>query len=121
MSKDSKYYSVYNNMYSMYAHYFEFGGLRGDFDTSYRICVVKVLSLLDFSKSITMEEVMLLLIKEMEIEYIKYINSLPFEVAVVFEMKNCGFTLNEISNFLDIDKNTISKFMKFAKNRLCLN
>lgn len=61
------------------------------------------------------------ILEELEIEYIKYINSLPFEVAIVVEMKNCGFSSTEISKFLNIDKSTISKFMQFAKNRICLN
>ncbi len=62
-----------------------------------------------------------LIIKEKEIEYIKFINSLPFEVAVVYEMKTNGFTTGEISNFLDMDKTTIAKSIQYARNRLCLN
>ena len=62
-----------------------------------------------------------LIIEEKEIEYIKFVNSLPFEVAVVFEMKNNGFTTSEISKFLDIDKTEVNKMAQYAKNRLCLN
>ena len=62
-----------------------------------------------------------LIIEEKEIEYIKFINSLPFEIAVVFEMKNNGFTTKEISKFLDIDKKKVFKYFQYAKNRLCLN
>ena len=62
-----------------------------------------------------------LITEEKEIEYIKFINSLPFEIAVVFEMKNNGFTVNEISKFLDISKQKVNKFIQYAKNRLCLN
>ena len=61
------------------------------------------------------------IIKEKEIEYIKFINKLPFEVAIVFEMKNDGFTTNEISKFLNIDNLTISKYIRYARSRLCLN
>jgi len=62
-----------------------------------------------------------LVIEEKEIEYVNFINSLPFEVAVIFEMKNQGFTSNEISKFLDINKKEINKSMQYARNRLCLS
>lgn len=62
-----------------------------------------------------------LILEEKEIEYIKFINSLPFEVAVIFEMKNNGFTTGEISKFLNIDKLTVTRSFQYARNRLCLN
>ncbi len=62
-----------------------------------------------------------LVIEEKEEKYIKFINSLPFEVAVIYEMKNNGFTTIEISNFLDIDKEKVTKSIQYARNRLCLN
>lgn len=62
-----------------------------------------------------------LVIEEKEEKYIRFINSLPFEVAVIYEMKNNGFTTIEISNFLDIDKEKVTKSIQYARNRLCLN
>ena len=62
-----------------------------------------------------------LIIEEKEIEYVNFINSLPFEVAVIYEMKKDGFTTNQISKFLNMDKETIFKSLQFAKNRICLN
>ena len=62
-----------------------------------------------------------LIIEEKEIEYIKFVNSLPFEVAVVFEMKNNGFTNYEISKFMNINNTEIGKYMQFARHKLCLN
>lgn len=62
-----------------------------------------------------------LIIEEQEIEYTKFINSLPFEVAIVYEMKINGFSNDEISKFLGIDKMSIRKSMQYVRNRLCLN
>lgn len=62
-----------------------------------------------------------LVIKEKEIAYINFINSLPFEIAVAYEMKVNGFTLNEISIFLDKDVSIIKNSIQYAKNRICLN
>lgn len=59
--------------------------------------------------------------KENEINYINFINSLPFEVAVVYEMRNEGFTTKEIAKFMNIDSKSVLKDIQFAKNRLCLN
>ena len=61
-----------------------------------------------------------LIIEENEIEYINFLNSLPFEVAVVFELRMNGFTYNEISNFLNMNKIDISKCINMAKQRLCV-
>ena len=64
-----------------------------------------------------------LILEEQEINYVKFLNSLPLEIAVVYEMKNGGCTNSEISKFLNLDNNTISKYFTYAKskNRLCLN
>lgn len=59
-----------------------------------------------------------LLIDQEEIEYTKFLNSLPFEVAVIYELKNTGFTLDEISMFLEIDKKTISRLLSTVKKRV---
>jgi len=62
-----------------------------------------------------------LILNELEIKYINFINSLPIEVAAVFEMKTDGFTNDEISKFLNISKAEISRNFSYAKRRLCLN
>lgn len=63
--------------------------------------------------------------RELEANYIKFINSLPFEVAIAFEMKNNGFTRKEIASLLEVTDNEITKFVSFArrkiKKQLCLN
>lgn len=56
-----------------------------------------------------------LIIEERQIEYINFINSLPFEVAVIYELKINGFNANDIARFLDIDKKVISKSLEIAK------
>lgn len=56
-----------------------------------------------------------LLLQEKENQYISFINSLPFEVAVAYELKNSGLTLDEISIFLELDKKSISKYLKLAR------
>ena len=59
--------------------------------------------------------------QEIEENYIKFIQSLPIEVAVAFEMRIDGFTNKQISKFLEIDDKTITRSIQFAKQRLCLN
>lgn len=56
-----------------------------------------------------------LIIDENQIEYIHFINSLPFEVALVYELRVNGFSLDQISEFARIDKRDISKYLRFAK------
>ncbi len=53
-----------------------------------------------------------------EITYINFLNSLPFEVAIVYEMRNSGCSYKEISLFLKIDRKTIIRDLNFAKNEL---
>ncbi|MBQ8891956.1 MAG: sigma-70 family RNA polymerase sigma factor [Bacilli bacterium] len=80
------------------------------------------ITLLDVIKDENVSEpIDYLLLEEKQIKYVKFINSLPLEVAVVFEMKNGGCTNSEISKFLHIDKSTVSRYASYAKNRLCLN
>lgn len=62
-----------------------------------------------------------LVLKELEDKYILFIQSLPIEVAVAFEMKNEGYSIKQISEFLKTDSNTIRKSIQFAKRRICLN
>ncbi len=59
--------------------------------------------------------------EEMKEKYYSFIHSLPFDVALVFEMKSEGFTNQEISKFLKIDQDSIRRSMQFARRRLCLN
>ena len=62
-----------------------------------------------------------LVIEEKELQYLEFINSLPFEVAVVYEMKNEGFTTEEIADLMNMDKPTIYRLFKYARNKMCLN
>jgi len=79
-------------------------------------------SLLDFIKDESViDPIDYLIIEEQENEYIKLLNSLPFEVAVVYEMKIKGFTTQEISELMNMDKSTIYSSYKYAKNKICLN
>lgn len=56
-----------------------------------------------------------LLIEERQNDYINFINSLPFEVAVIYELKVNGFSFDEIARFLEIDKKVITKSLEIAK------
>ena len=79
-------------------------------------------TLLDFIKDDkAIEPIEYLINKEQETEYIKFINSLPFEVAVAYEMKIQGFTNNEIAALMNMDKTTVYKSIKYARNKICLN
>lgn len=72
--------------------------------------------LIDFIKDDSIiEPLKLLEIEEEQIKYINFINSLPFEVALVVEMKNNGFSLMEISTFSKMDYNTIRRCLTKAK------
>jgi len=62
-----------------------------------------------------------LIIDEMQNKYSKIINELPIEVAVAYEMRICGFSVKEISNFLQTDARNIYYYFRCVKNRLCLN
>ena len=62
----------------------------------------------------------------MEIEYKKIINSLPLEVALVYEMKIDGFDNNQISTFTGVSKKDIPRYFKsakkkFQKKKFCFN
>ena len=62
-----------------------------------------------------------LILKELEEKYILFIQSLPFEVAIIFEMRNDGYSLEQIGNFLKMNTKDIYKSLQFAKKRMCLN
>ncbi len=55
---------------------------------------------------------------EEEVNYINFLNSLPFEVALVYEMKQNGFKNKDICLFLEIDIQELLKSMKYAKMEL---
>ena len=55
--------------------------------------------------------------KEMEIKYINFINSLPLEMALVFEMKQDGFKEKQIQAFSRLDRKTVIKYFKIAKSK----
>ncbi len=58
------------------------------------------------------------LLEEMvEIEYKKILNSLPIEIAIIYEMKQDRFNDNQIATFTRIDKKNISKYYKQAKRK----
>ena len=56
-----------------------------------------------------------------EKEYINFVNSLPFEVAIAYEMRIFGYKLEQIGNFLEISKRTVSNYINYAKNELLKN
>ena len=62
-----------------------------------------------------------LITRELEEKYIGFIQSLPIEIAVAYEMKNEGFTFKQIGDFLNVDKKEISRFLKYARDRVCFN
>lgn len=62
-----------------------------------------------------------LILQELEEKYYIFIQSLPIEVAIAFEMRNEGYSFKQISQFLHIDYKTIIQSLKFAKKRICLN
>ncbi len=56
------------------------------------------------------------LLDEMEeIAYTKFLNSLPIETAVTFEMKNQDIKENDIARFLGKDEKTIKRYLRDAK------
>jgi len=59
-----------------------------------------------------------LICEELEIKYISFINSLPFEVAAVYELKQNGFKNQEISTLLELDLKTITKYLRIANKKL---
>lgn len=62
-----------------------------------------------------------LILQELEEKYYIFIQSLPIEVAIAFEMRNEGYSFKQIGQFLHIDYKTIIQSLKFAKKRICLN
>ena len=58
---------------------------------------------------------------ELVASYIRFINTLPFEVALVFDLKNSGFTIDEIKKISNLDHQTILKYNRYARSKLCLN
>ena len=61
------------------------------------------------------------MLREFEDKYIQFIQSLPIEVAIAYEMKNEGYSIEQISKFLKLDIKDIYKSLQFAKRRMCLN
>lgn len=59
-----------------------------------------------------------LMLEELEIKYINFINSLPFDVAVVYELKQNGFSNKEISTLVELDIKTITKYIGMANRKL---
>ena len=55
--------------------------------------------------------------EELEIKYWNFLNSLPFEVSVAVEMQRIGFSIDEISKFLDVEKKIVLKFLNLARRR----
>ncbi len=56
--------------------------------------------------------------KEIEIKYINFLNRLPLETAIVFEMKQEGFADNQIEAFTKLDNKTVAKYFRNAKKEL---
>lgn len=59
-----------------------------------------------------------LIIEQKQIEYINFLNTLPFEMAVAFELKNSGFSYSEIANFLEVEQEEIRKYLIYARNKI---
>ena len=59
-----------------------------------------------------------LLAHDLEEKYIIFIQSLPIEVAVAFEMKNDGFTTKQIGEFLEMDSKTVHRSIQFARQKI---
>ncbi len=56
-----------------------------------------------------------LLEKMEELFYIDFLNSLPIEIAVSYEMKSQAFKDNEIAMYLDTNEKVIQKYIRRAK------
>lgn len=65
----------------------------------------------------TVDPLDFLLIEEKQNKYINFLNSLPFEVAVIYELRQNGFSYDEISRFLEIDIKVIVKSLNIVKKR----
>ena len=57
------------------------------------------------------------LLEEMaENTYINFINSLPIETAITYEMKNQDIKESDIAKFLNTDEQTIRRYLRDARN-----
>ena len=61
-----------------------------------------------------------LLISEQEIANIHFLNSLPFEVALVYELRRCGFPLKEIEVLLEIDRKSINQYLNIVRQKIAV-
>ena len=57
-------------------------------------------------------------IEELKIKYINFINSLPFEVAIFYELKINGFTQEEIKTLMNINNYTYNKCLSFINQQI---
>lgn len=57
-------------------------------------------------------------IEELKIKYINFINSLPFEVAIFYELKLNGFTQEEIKTLMNINNYTYNKCLSFINQQI---
>ena len=57
-------------------------------------------------------------IKELKDKYIYYLNSLPFEVAGVYQLRLQGFNQSEIQTLLNINELAYERCLKTIKRRL---
>lgn len=57
-------------------------------------------------------------IEELKIKYINFINSLPFEVAIFYELKLNGFTQEEIKTLMNINDYTYNKCLSFINQQI---
>ena len=61
------------------------------------------------------------LIENNERKYQEFLNTLPINMSVAYEMRNLGFKISEISTFLGVDKRKVINFVAKAKNKLLKN
>ena len=57
-------------------------------------------------------------VEELKIKYINFINSLPFEVAIFYELKLNGFTQEEIKTLMNINNYTYNKCLSFINQQI---
>ncbi len=58
---------------------------------------------------------------ELTRKYLNFLNSLPFETSVAIEMHRLGFSIDEISKFLNVERKMISKMINIVKRRFVYN
>lgn len=55
-----------------------------------------------------------LVLENMQIKYIEFLNSLPFEVSIAYQLKLNGFKNQEIETLLNIDSKTLKRCINLA-------